>query len=143
VRFWDSSALVTVCAPEPRSAAATALLEGDPDIMVWWGTRVECVSAVRRRLREGKLDAGGERRALARLDALARGWSEVAPSASLRRVAERLLYRHVLTAADALQLAAAMEWAGDDVAGAGLVTFDTRLSAAAKTEGFTAFPADG
>lgn len=41
----------------------------------------------------------------------------------------------LLRAADALQLAAAIEWAGTPVSG-GFVTFDQRLARAAEREGF-------
>ncbi len=140
MRFWDTSALVSLCAPEPRSPAAQGLLESDADVMVWWGTRVEGVAAVKKRLREGRLDEEGERRALKRLDALERAWSEVAPSAPLRRAAERLLQRHVLFAPDALQLAAALEWAGEG-GGGDFVSFDQRLARAAAAEGFAILPA--
>jgi predicted nucleic acid-binding protein len=132
--------VVPLCAPEPRSPAAAALIASDPEVTVWWGTRVECVSAMRRRAREGRLGGDHERRAFERLSRLAGLWTEVAPSEVVRRSAERLVQRHVLTAADVLQLAAALEWAGEDAAGAALVTFDERLARAASGEGFTVLP---
>ena len=50
--FWDSSALVPVIVPEPRSGAITALLAADEEPVIWWTTPLECQSALRRRHRE-------------------------------------------------------------------------------------------
>ena len=59
-----------------------------------------------------------------------------APSAKVREHARRLLLRHPLRAADALQLAAALTWALDRPREHALCTLDTRLAEAAKGEGF-------
>ncbi|OGU03191.1 MAG: hypothetical protein A2085_00385 [Gemmatimonadetes bacterium GWC2_71_10] len=139
MRFWDTSGLVAVCANDGHVARAAPLLESDPDVMVWWGTRLECVSAVRKLRRDGELNEVSMGQALERLDQLRAHWSEVAPSAVVRVTAERLLHRHVLFAADALQLAAALEWAGEG-GGAALVSFDQRLARAAAAESFVILP---
>ena len=55
---------------------------------------------------------------------------------SVREQAIRLLRLHPLRAADSLQLAAALEWAGSPPDGA-FVTFDERLRVAAAREGFS------
>jgi predicted nucleic acid-binding protein len=47
----------------------------------------------------------------------------------------RVLRLHALRAADALQLAAALEWSGSPAAGV-IVSFDERLAQAAAREGF-------
>ena len=139
MRFWDASGIVAVCTDDGHASQAVPLLEQDPDVAVWWGTSVECMSGFRKQRREGQLDDERERQALARLEALARVWLEVAPSDGVRRSAERLLYRHALKAADALQLAAALEWAGEG-GGGDFVSFDQRLARAAAAEGFTILP---
>ncbi|MFC1791802.1 hypothetical protein ACFL0I_04985 [Gemmatimonadota bacterium] len=54
--------------------------------------------------------------------------------------AVRLLRVHALRAADALQLSAALVWAGSP-RGAELVTYDERLALAARLEGFRVVPA--
>lgn len=82
--------------------------------------------------------AGGTQ-ALSLLDSLAAARTEVLPSDEVRAVARRLLRVHVLRAADALQLAAALVWAGSP-AGHGFVTYDERLGLAARLEGFTVVP---
>ncbi len=67
---------------------------------------------------------------------LVEGWREVAPSEALRNHALRLVRLHPLRAADALQLAAALEWMEGDPNGATLVTGDRQLGRAAQSEGF-------
>jgi predicted nucleic acid-binding protein len=53
----------------------------------------------------------------------------------------RLLRIHSLRAADAIQLAAALEWSGSlPDSSATLVTLDRRLAEAADLEGFTILP---
>jgi predicted nucleic acid-binding protein len=54
----------------------------------------------------------------------------------VRRRAERLAAVHPLTAADALQLAAALVASGDRPETLDFVTLDSRLAAAAQIEGF-------
>lgn len=135
MRFWDASALVPLCVEQPLSARARGLLEEDPDLAVWWGTSVECASAVARLRREAVFTESVERDALAALELLRPGWHEILPGDALRAQALRVLRIHPLRAADAFQLAAALEWAGTPASGT-LVTFDERLGAAASREGF-------
>lgn len=137
MRFWDASALVPLILREPRTAEARRLLEQDDGLVVWWGSVVECASAIGRLHRDGHLTAAGEREARSLLEALRQSWFEVQPGDALREQALRLLRVHQLRAADALQLAAALEWAGTPPEGA-LVTFDDRLRQAASREGFEA-----
>ena len=140
VRFWDTSALVPLCVHEPGSATVKAMLVKDPSIVVWWATRTECISALMRQVREGGLSVGGERQAREVLGTLAHAWIEVQPSATLRGAAERLLAVHPLRAADAFQLAAALQWCHRQTADMCLVSFDVRLREAAYKEGFTLLP---
>lgn len=135
MRFWDSSALVALCLTQPKSRAARAALKADPELVVWWASAVECASAIARLHREGLLTASDESAARALLDTLRRAWFEVQPGDGVRAQAMRLVRLHPLRAADALQLAAAIEWAGTPASG-GFVTFDERLGRAAEREGF-------
>src|SRR5262245_37348153 len=105
-------------------------------MVVWWGSRVECASALRRREREEQLGAADARQGLALLDELAGTWSELLPSEPLRAQAERALAVHPLRAADALQLAAALTWRHEPARSAELVSLDERLRDAASREGF-------
>lgn len=103
---------------------------------VWWGTEIECVSAVARLEREDALADKAMIAALERLDLLVEAWNEVQPVAAVRGTARRLLRVHQLRAADALQLAAAVVAAEGVPASLDLVTLDERLAAAARREGF-------
>jgi len=141
VKFWDTSAVVPLCVNEPASSTVKSILTGDHSMVVWWATRTECVSALMRQLREGGLNFEGEQQARKVLGLLEDAWTEILPSESLRRTAERLLAAHPLRAADAFQLAAALHWCQTQTANKDLVTFDVRLREAAHREGFTVLPA--
>ena len=79
---------------------------------------------------------GAAARALARLDELRRAWAEVEALAAIRRTARRLLRVHVLRAADAVQLAAALAAADGRPDLLLFVCLDQRLNEAAQREGF-------
>lgn len=140
MRFWDSSALVPLLVTEARSASVRPLLERDPQLVVGWGTPVECWSAVSRLRREGGLTPEDAIRAQRVLDRLMRGADQMQPTEPLRAQAQRLVATHPLRAADALQLAAALVWCQGLTAGVGFVCLDERLRAAATIEGFDALP---
>lgn len=133
MRYWDSSALVPLLVSEPTTPRATELFAADPEIVTWWGTEVECVSAIARREREGTGHPPAVAQALRRLDRLRDEWQEIRPLDSLRDTTRRLLRVHALRAADALQLAAALVVA--DSGRTTFVSFDQRLAAAAQLEG--------
>jgi hypothetical protein len=136
MRFWDSSAIVPLLVAEPSTRALVDEFVRDPELVVWWGTEVECVSALARLEREDLIDARAMGEALARLDGLALAWHEIQPGARARQVAVRLLRTHNLRAADAFHLAAAIAAAEDSPGSLPLVTLDGRLATAAEREGF-------
>ncbi len=136
MRFWDSSAIVPLLVAEPSTRAIVRTYVRDPDLVVWWATEIECVSALARLERDGSISASAMAEALTRLDGLALAWHEVQPGPRARQVAIRLLRTHPLRTADALQLAAAIAATEDAPASMPLVTLDTRLAAAAGREGF-------
>jgi predicted nucleic acid-binding protein len=136
VRYWDSSAVVPLLSLEEATPTTLGLLAEDPAIVTWWGTRIECVSALARRGREGSLRESDVVDAIGRLDALAEAWSEVAPGEGVRRTAVRLLRAHPLRAADALQLASAITSADGNPASLPFLALDDRLADAASKEGF-------
>jgi len=136
MRFWDSSALVPLLVDEPLTALAQHRLKDDPAPVVWWGTPVECASALERRARDGALGELPRAKAFDRLRALGDAWIEVEPGPEVRAQALRLLRLHPLRAADALQLAAALIWASHAPEGLRFYTDDERLRAAAAKEGF-------
>jgi predicted nucleic acid-binding protein len=126
---------------EAQTDAMRALHRADPAVVVWWATRVECVSAITRLVREGRLESVAEGRARAELDLLLGPAEEVLPIGDVRQRAERCLAVHPLRAADALQLGAALIWARERPAGIAFVSLDARLRTAAQREGFTILPA--
>jgi predicted nucleic acid-binding protein len=138
--FWDTSALIPLVLPEPRSAALTQAVVADREVTVWWGTPVECLSATYRRHRDSPLPGPALNGALTRLRALVEDADTVAPTDEVRRRAGRLVASHPLRAADALQLAAALVWCEEQPAGEAFVCLDDRLREAARREGFTVLP---
>ena len=141
MRFWDSSALVAIMIPEAHTPAVEQLLTGDRELVVWWGTPVECQSAIYRQQRSGLLLADAMQQAMIRIAYLLEDADRVPPVDQILDRAGRVLARHPLRAADAFQLGAALTWSKDSAHGRGFVCLDDRLRAAAQTEGFTVLPA--
>ena len=140
MRFWDSSAIISLLVREATSGTLKALLEEDLAVAAWWSTPIECTSAIGRRERSGEMDADEIVLALSRLAELAESWTEVAPSKPVRDTAVRLVRAHELRAADALQLAAAIVASESQPETLELVTLDDRLATAAAREGFRVLP---
>jgi predicted nucleic acid-binding protein len=136
VKYWDTSVIVPLIGTESSSITVVAAYAADPAIVTWWGTRVECTSAVSRRERDGDWSAIEVALAVERLAALADQWQEIEPAEVVRTTAARLLRTHPLRAADALQLAAAIVAADGEPRSLTFVTLDTRLALAARREGF-------
>jgi predicted nucleic acid-binding protein len=136
VKFWDASAIVPLLVLEAPTRRLQALAAKDSAMLAWWGSEVECVSALARLERDGALSARATTLALARLRQLAAGWHEVDPNDAIREAAARFLRVHPLRAADALQLAAAFLAAERRPASLEIVTLDDRLATAARKEGF-------
>lgn len=139
MNFWDTSAIVSLCLNEPGTPKVRPVLDKDPSIVVWWATRTEVISALARQMREG-LNSRGERQARKIIEMLAGSWIEIQPAEGLRRLAERLLAVHPLRAADAFQLAAALQWCRGQSAGMCILSFADRLREAAYKEGFDLLP---
>ena len=143
MNFWDTSALVPLVVEEARSAACRRLLRVRSPIVVWALTGVEMIAAVERQARSGQVDPKGRAAARARIDRLARRWSEVDAMLAVREQAAALLERHDLRAADALQVAAAVVAARDRPKGHFFISADERLAAVARGEQFEVLvPAD-
>lgn len=142
MNFWDTSGIIPLLVIEPVTQPVKEILREDESVVVWWGTRIECISALVRRTREGMLDDKAEDQARNVLRRLAGLWTEVHPTQIVRETAERLLTVHSLRAADALQLAAALVWAGRNPNGHHFVCLDRGLREATRREGFQLLPAD-
>jgi predicted nucleic acid-binding protein len=121
---------------EPTSGRMRDLAEDGSTVGVWWGTIVECTSAVARRERSGDLLPEDAADALLTLDRLAQEWAEVPPTDRLRDDARRMIRAHGLRAGDAFQLAAARAACDDHPEALPFVTLDDRLALAASREGF-------
>lgn len=140
MRFWDASALVPLHVAERRTTELRALVKDDEAVVVWWGTVVECASALGRQHRRGELTPDDYGKALRALALTSRSWRAVVPTQELRFDAMRFVRVHPLSAADALQLAAALHWATRRPGGLDFVCLDARLRDAALAEGFTVLP---
>lgn len=136
MNFWDTSALVPLLTDEATSALRMRQAEQGGGMLVWWGTSIECLSAVQRAVREGKLSEPEALVAAGHLRELEKNWTEVEPTSQVRQQAERILRTHPLRAADALQLAAAIIGADYEPDGMTFYTGDIRLAEAAAKEGF-------
>ena len=136
MKFCDASAVVPLVALEKETGDCRTLLAEDTDIVVWFLTPAEVISALSRRLREKSLKPTEFSKAKEQVAALERTWSEVISVERVRERARRLLETHPLRAADSLQLAAALLTSEETLRGFPFVTLDRRLGDAAKKEGF-------
>ena len=134
--FWDTSAVIPLIIDEPATPSLRGVLKRDPGMVVWWGTSVECASALARVRRDGIVSDRDVDVARDLLQTLAASWNEVLPTDGVREHAGRILLRHPLRAADALQIGAAMVWADDRPREHPFCTRDARLAEAARLEGF-------
>jgi predicted nucleic acid-binding protein len=135
--FWDASALVPLCVAQSTTPRMVSLYK-NYEVVVWWATQVEIASALARLGRMKYIDQTDWARARRLAENLADAWSVIQPSDALRAKALRLVDRYDLRAADALQLAAAMEWCDDAPAGKVFLANDEKLREAAVLSGFDA-----
>ncbi|HYB91647.1 MAG TPA: type II toxin-antitoxin system VapC family toxin [Candidatus Binataceae bacterium] len=136
MRFWDSSALAPLFLIETSSQQVRAWYRTDPDVLVWWLSRVELFSAIARRRREDQVSPEPYRAARAQILRVWDEWSVVDAYEAVAREAERTIELYPLRAADALQLGAALVAADGDPGSLEFVTLDRRLADAASREGF-------
>jgi predicted nucleic acid-binding protein len=139
MKYWDSSALVSIVVEEPRTPLLRTMRQDDPEQTVWCLSEVEIAAALARREREGA-DAGPIETAREGLSKLVRRWRPVTAVEAVRARALRLVRTHPLRAADALQLAAALVASDDKPEGMPFVCLDDRLRDAARREGFPVLP---
>lgn len=133
--FWDSSAIVPLITREDTSETIFKIYKADSEMLVWWATELECVSAICRRERDSAVHAGHASAALGRLQRLADSWHEVQAGDRVKTTAKRLLRTHNLRTADALQLAAAITIGSGDASRVSFLTLDERMRVAAEREG--------
>jgi predicted nucleic acid-binding protein len=133
--FLDASVLVTLCVNQVPTPQAL-LYESKYRIVVWWATQVEIASALVRSLRRQEITPNEFAHAKLQAKGIANLWDVIAPSAKVALDACAILERYPLRAADALQLAAALEWCEGKPKGEVFLTFDLRLREAAGLAGF-------
>jgi predicted nucleic acid-binding protein len=134
--FWDSSALIPLCVQQLQTQRSEALYI-NYGVTVWWSTQVEIISGLTRLLRMREIDAAEFVEGKQVAQAMAMIWTAIKPSANVEREARALLEQYPLRAADALQLAAALEWCEGKPKGRVFLTFDQRLGEVAAQAGFT------
>ena len=134
IRYADSSALAKRYIEEPASPLVGRLLAEAP-LATSRLSEAEVASAIVRRWREGSFSMEVRERAFAalHLDLAVLNVVELLPAVS--SLAVRLLRRHVLRAADSLQLASAIYLQEKAGASVEFMTFDRRLAEAALAEG--------
>lgn len=137
MNFWDSSALLPLLVTEGASGATRQYVATQPEMAIWWATPVECMSALARKEREGRLELAQMIAAEKNLDLIVRNSVTIDASDRVRLLARKLLRRYPLRAADSLQLAAACLLAGEATSDYGFICNDERLTVAASKEGFS------
>jgi predicted nucleic acid-binding protein len=137
IAFWDCSAILPLCLRQDETSFSVKYAQQFPRMIVWWSTIVECQSGVARVRRRGELSEERANVASRRLSALQSAWYEILPSESIRSAATELLSKFPLSAADALQLAAALKWCSEKPRGRFFVSFDRRLGEVADRVGFS------
>jgi len=135
--FWDASALVPLCVRQGMTPRAIALYK-TYDAVVWWSTPVEIASALARLVRMKQLDSRDWAKAAKLAKSLADSWSVIQPSDALRATSIQIVDHYDLRAADAFQLAAALEWCEYTPQGRIFLTADQKLRDAALLSGFDA-----
>ncbi|MEW6126786.1 MAG: type II toxin-antitoxin system VapC family toxin [Acidobacteriota bacterium] len=138
--FWDTSAIVALCAYQPTTLAAHHFARMYPKMRAWWGATVEARSAFARLWQEKELTDRELHYALNQLKTLRQSWAEIAPGERLREIAETLPDKYGLRAMDAFQLAAALVWCKEKPRKRPFICFDIRLAEAAEKAGFTVYP---
>ena len=140
MRYWDSSALVTLFVEQTATSKIRELYASDAAVVTWTLSEIEMYSALARLDREGAFDNGTFQLAVERLTELWKRVDAVSALDTVKTRARRLLRVHSLGAADALQLGAAFVVAQDDPSLLSFVCLDERLAVAARREGFTVVP---
>jgi Predicted nucleic acid-binding protein, contains PIN domain len=133
--FWDTSALVPLCAGQQITPQAERLYR-QFDVVIWWATPLEIASALARLLRTKHIHSAEFSESHKIAKQISESSFVIQPSDSLLARAMRLVEHHDLAAADALQLSAALEWCGDRPHGRVFLTADRRLREAATLNGF-------
>lgn len=140
MKFWDASAVIPLVLSEPRSEEVRKIHSSDQEVLIWWGTPVEMVSAIARSEREGRISLTEMTALITLTREFASSCTVIEPVNAISERAQRLLCAHALRASDALQLGSALVALKDNPRNFSLVSLDTRLRSAATREGFLVLP---
>lgn len=136
--FWDSSCVVPLFVEESTSPNLITVLAALREVTIWRGTPVEVASAIARRAREARTDVERQLAKRAKVEAerafRSPKFRVMPPREAIFDAATELVFRHRLRAADALQLAAALDLQRD-LPGPRFRCADLRLADAARAEG--------
>jgi hypothetical protein len=136
VAYWDSSALVPLCVEQSQTNRAGVLYESY-EVVTWWATQVEMMSGLTRLERMGQISHDRFLAGKHLAEEIVRDWISAGASQSIAVDACLLLELYPLFAADALQLATALEACEHKPQGFVFVTADRRLAEAAGRCGFS------
>jgi predicted nucleic acid-binding protein len=142
MNFWDSSAIVSLFVQQAHTGRAQKWFEQESLPFVWYFSLSECQSAIRRLERTQILTPKEAVRTIERLREFFAIASQITDFEAVRRLAERILATHALSAADSLQLAAALVLAQGQPENVRFLAFDEKLQIAAAREGFAAIGED-
>ena len=137
MKFWDSSALVSLLIVDTHSTRADAIVRADALIVSSFITPIEISSALWRRRHARQVSAAEHTAADERFAALSHRWSTVHDIEQVVDESLSLLTRHPLRAGDAIQLGAAVVARRVFNTPLRFVTFDKQLATAARAEGFS------
>jgi len=140
MRFWDSSAIIPLLVLEQETEQCIRAYQSDQEVMIWTMSKVEVFSALCRRSREGALKEIDFDSAKKRMNDFFDKAFEIISIPKVKDRALRLLQVHPLRAADAMQLASVLVATQEDTSRVPIMSFDDRLTLAAKREGFTINP---
>jgi predicted nucleic acid-binding protein len=140
MRYWDSSALVALHVKQSATRSVRSIYDSDPAIVTWVLSDVEIRSGIARLWRDEAISDDGAQESIARIESFWESVNVVSSIDAVRARAKRFLGSHALSAADAMQLGAALTAAYDDPVGWEFVCLDRRLCQAARREGFRVLP---
>jgi len=140
MRFWDSSAIVPLLVLERETERCLRAFQSDQEVMVWTMSKMEVFSALCRRFREGALKEADFYSAKKRMNDFFDMAFEIISVSKVKDRALRLLQVHPLRAADAIQLAAVLVATKEETSRLPVMSFDDKLTQAARREGFTVNP---
>ena len=137
MKFWDSSALLSLMIVDVHSGRANAIMRADEEIVASHLTTVEVSSGLWRRRHAREISVAAHLASDAVFAKLSRYWMTVAITDAVVDEAVSLVSRHALRTGDAVQLGSAIVARRTLRTTLRFVTFDKRLAVAARAEGFS------